>query len=271
MSGYCARTVYCNQSSYPKYDSIYPRRNAFFLLCAGVRQSGWLWSGWHLCSDPHRVGLDVQSTVGGQCPCRPKWAAQWQHSHEVNTCPKQRKSVSNYTRIVSIPRRTVSSILYKKISQTGSIRHWVSNTFICTFFNKIGGLCWRYRKGSHKPSNSKFFASLYVLHSSVLPFIPLQSSSEKCNDMVDTGQRGLERSTAVDSRKPLGFFHWFQYNAYRIYYFLKYSSRKSGRNVTGVWCSPEKAWMEAKTWKGTYHILNFKSPMSDSSRLHYFK
>ena len=114
---------------------IYSRHNAILLFCAGVRQGGWLWSGWRLCSDPHRVGLDVQSTVGGPCPCRPKWTAQWQHSHEVNTCPKQRKSVSSYTRIVSIPRRTVSSILYKKISQIGSIRHWVSEKFYFTFSN----------------------------------------------------------------------------------------------------------------------------------------
>lgn len=214
------------QSSYPKYDSIYPRRNAFFFLCAGVRQGGWLWSGWRLCSDPHRVGLDVQSTVGGPCPCRPKWAAQWQHSHELNTCPKQRRSVSSYTKIVSIPRRTVSCILYKKISQTGSTRHLVSNKLIFTFSNKIVCLYWRYRKGSYNPSNSKFFASRYASTSSVLPYIPLQSSSEKCNDMVDIGQKGLERSTAVDTRKPLDFFHWFPYNAYGIYYFLKHSSRE---------------------------------------------
>jgi len=208
---------------------MYPRRNAFFLMCAGVRQDGWLWSGWRLCSDPHRVGLDVQSTVGGPRPCRPKWAAQWQHSHEANTCPKQRRNVPSYTKIVSIPRRTVSSILYKKISQTGSIRHWVSNKFIFAFFsNKNVGLFWRYRKGSYKPPTSKFFASLYVLPSRVLPYIPLQSSSETRNDMVDIGQRGPKRNTAVDSRKPLEFFRWFQYNAYRIYYFLKCSRRTLG-------------------------------------------
>ena len=168
VSGYLARKVCCNHSYYLKYDSTYPRPNAFFLLCAGVRQGGWLWSRWRLCSDPHRVGLDVQSTVGGPCPCRPKWAAQWQHSHEFNTCLKQRRSVSSYTKVVSIHRRIVNYILYKKISQTGSIRHWVSNKFIFTFPNKIVGLSWRYRKGSYKPSTSKFFANLYVSPSSVL-------------------------------------------------------------------------------------------------------
>ena len=135
--------------------------------------------------------------------------------------------MSNCTKIVSIPRRTVSSILYKKISQTGSIRHWVSNNFICIFSNKIVGLSLCYRKGSFETSTSKFFVSLYIPPSSVLPYTYSPSVFiETCNDMADIGQRRLDRNTAVDSRKPLDFFHWFEYNAYRIYYFLKYSSRE---------------------------------------------